>query len=458
MYPELSEAERFPMLTPNGRRLLNSMRQHPCAPLWNWPNGEQLDQRGLEKVSAFAKSLQQSIAWHHERPPDWLADHIAFCQATVPFYRRRAKIGESFQEIPTCNRSDLAPKVWDFVPDTVSLDQVIVFSSSGTTGHPTRTPHHPASAASGVPLLEHALRKHLGIELLQGAEHVAITNVAAYPGAFTTAIVIAYLQEAGCIRVNLDSSAWRHSSDCERFINHWKAPIWLGDPIAFGAMQRLRIDHQPQAILSSIMHLTEGFHRKLESDFGCPVLDLYAMTEAGIIAVRTEHGHQVLPNDLHVEILAPDGSNCPLGVRGEITLTGGRNPFLPLLRYRTSDFASLQIIDGERILVGLEGRAPIEYPTRSGKIVHSMQVTRIMRQFPVFHYQLRPPAGVETHSPIATRTPNSSSYTQPTPRCDGVSQYGYLMEYRGDIDAEQLRQALSDLFGESVDVQSMHTS
>jgi len=453
MYPELSESERFPLLTPQGRTLLYAMRQHPHAPIWNWPNGEQLDQRGLERVSQFAESLKKPVVWSHEHLPVWLADHVAFCQSTVPFYRRRAKPGDAFQEIPTCNRSDLAPKVWDFVPDVAPLEHVIVFSSSGTTGHPTRTPHHPASAASGIPLLEHALRTRLGLELLRGPDHVAITNVAAYPSAFTTAIVIAYLQEAGCVRVNLDPSAWRNPADRESFLNQWKAPIWLGDPIAFGAMQQLSLDHRPKAILSSIMHMTEGFQRKLESDFGCPVLDLYAMTEAGIIAVRTEHGHQILPHDLHVEVLAPDGAPCPLGVRGEITLTGGRNPFLPLLRYRTSDFAALQIIDGQRILVGLEGRAPIEYPTKDGKIIHSMQVTRIMRQFPVFHYQLQPPTPSETQFPPNSQVTRNQGNGRSTQRHDG-----YVMEYRGDIDPAQLQQALSDLFGESVAVKTMHTS
>jgi len=40
MYPELSEEERFPLLTQRGRELLYRMRQHPNAPIWNWPNGE----------------------------------------------------------------------------------------------------------------------------------------------------------------------------------------------------------------------------------------------------------------------------------------------------------------------------------------------------------------------------------------------------------------------------------
>jgi len=71
------------------------------------------------------------------------------------------------------------------------------------------------------------------------------------------------------------------------------------------------------------------------------VLEVYALTEAGIIAVKSDRGHAILPHDLYVEVLDDDGVPCPEGVRGEVTLTGGRNPFLPLLRFRTGDFASL---------------------------------------------------------------------------------------------------------------------
>ena len=34
-YPELSEAERFPLLTPEGRTLLNTLREDPHAPRWH---------------------------------------------------------------------------------------------------------------------------------------------------------------------------------------------------------------------------------------------------------------------------------------------------------------------------------------------------------------------------------------------------------------------------------------
>lgn len=50
MHPEISEQERFPLLTPAGRKWLHAMRQHPQAPIWNWPNGEQLNEIGRAHV------------------------------------------------------------------------------------------------------------------------------------------------------------------------------------------------------------------------------------------------------------------------------------------------------------------------------------------------------------------------------------------------------------------------
>jgi phenylacetate-CoA ligase len=420
-YPELSETERFPILTARGRSLLNRMRQHPNAPHWNWPNGEQLDEAGLARVHAFASELQRPREYSQQELPAWLGPFVDRCLETVPFYRKRYKAGTAFASVQTTRRSDLAPKVWEFVPDDEPLDQLVVFSSSGTTGYPTRTAHHPYTAACGIPLIEHAMRSMHGIEFIREPDRVALTNVAAYRGAYTTAIVVAYLQEAGCIRVNLDASAWRDPEDCSRFINAWQAPIWLGDPIAYGSLERTATDHAPQAIVSSIMHLSDAYADRLSSRYGCPVLDLYAMTEAGIIAVKTKHGHRIVPHDLWVEILDEHDQACPMGVRGEIVLTGGRNPFLPLLRYRTGDFASMAEIDGQQVLVGFEGRAPIEYRTKRGIVIHSMEINRVMRTYPVLRYE--------------TRQSND---------------HRFELLYQGDVDTRSLQSELDALFGEQV--------
>lgn len=414
MYPELSESERFPLLTPRGRELLHAMRQDPHAPRWNWPNGEQLDAAGLARVERFARGLNAP----HPPATDWLQRFTDFSLAEVPFHRRRVAAGTPFAAIPTCSRADLAARVWDFVPDSEPLDDLVVFSSSGTTGHPAQIPFHPSTAAAGIPLLERALAG-TGVTFPRGPEGVALSHVAAYRGAYTTAIVIAYLQEAGCVRVNLHPEVWNRPDDCRAYLDRFAAPVMLGDPQAFESLAGVGIEHPPRAMVSSITHLSDALAADLSRRYGCPVLDVYALTEAGIVAVRTPQGHAILPHDLHVEVLDEHDQPLADGRRGEVVLTGGRNPYLPLLRYRTGDFASLARHAGRPVLVDLEGRRPVAFPVGGDRVVHSMEVTRLLRRFPLTHYQLHQDA-------------------------DG----GFRFSYRGFSTEDDLRSALRELLND----------
>jgi phenylacetate-CoA ligase len=409
MYPELSEAERFPILTPKGRTLLHAMRQHPRAPRWNWPNGEQLDHAGLEKVERYAERLNADAP-----SMNWIQDFAERCIAEVPFHRARTKPGTPFAEIPTHSRAELTARVWDFVPDCEPLDDVIVFSSSGTTGHPAQIPFDPSTAACGIPLLERAFAS-MGVTFPRGPESIALSNIAAYRGAYTTAIVVGYLKEAGCVRVNLHPEVWNAPGDAKAYLDAFAAPVMLGDPQAFEALNDVGIGKPPRAMVSCITHLSDALANDLTRRYGCPVLDVYAMTEAGIIAVKGEHGHEVIPHDLHVEILDEHDQTLSDGERGEIVLTGGRNPYLPLLRYRTGDFASRKRVNGKTILVELEGRQPVIFPVKD-RIVHSMEVTRLLRKFPVRQYQLHQDAGG-----------------------------GFRFRYRGSASAHDLEAALREL-------------
>lgn len=417
MYPELTETERFPLLSADGRRFLHAMRQHSAAPAWNWPNGEQLDEQGLSRIQNFVTALHSTPVFGPDKLPDWLPSLVDFCLDDVPFFRSKVAPGTPFYQIPSCSRDDLAAGVWQFVPDSQSLDQLIVFSSSGTTGHPARFPTHPYTAACGIPLLEHALAPS-GISFPRGVGQMALTNIAAYPGAYTTAIVMAYLQEAGCIRVNLHEADWRQQTDRRTFLDHWSAPIMLGDPIAFTALRHVGIEKPPHVMVSSILSMSDALANELTKTYNCQVLDLYAMTEAGIIAVRTPAGHKILPSDLYVEILDTEDKPCPPGVRGEVTLTGGRNPFTPLLRYRTGDYASLTWVGQQPYLVDLEGREPIVFRGEHDREVHSMEVSRALRQFPLVQFQLHQQA-----------------------------DRGFRFSYRGVVNEEEIRTSLFDLLG-----------
>jgi phenylacetate-CoA ligase len=131
------------------------------------------------------------------------------------------------------------------------------------------------------------------------------------------------------------------------------------------------------------MALAAGLRHALETRFGCPVLDLYSMNEAGPVAVYDPRcgGHVLLQPGLYVELLDAHGRPVPAGARGEITLTGGFNHCLPLLRYRTGDHASLQHVGHEPVLVQLEGRPPVSFRTTRHAFINNIDVTHALARF-----------------------------------------------------------------------------
>ncbi|MFC4858967.1 AMP-binding protein [Actinophytocola glycyrrhizae] len=158
------------------------------------------------------------------------------------------------------------------------------------------------------------------------------------------------------------------------------------------------------AVLSGAMALGSGLRSELSERFGCPVVDLYGITEAGLVAWRPDNGpHRLLPRRLHVEILSPTGDPCPPGERGEITVTCGENPLLPLLRYRTGDHATLSEVDGRPVLVDLEGRDPVRYRSATGRWVNSIELTHVLSSLDLVAWQLTQDAAgrvtIDVHGP-----------------------------------------------------------
>ncbi|MEG2032181.1 MAG: capsule biosynthesis protein CapK, partial [Janthinobacterium sp.] len=129
------------------------------------------------------------------------------------------------------------------------------------------------------------------------------------------------------------------------------------------------------------MMLLPGMRARLEQRFGCPVLDIYSLNEVGPVAVYDERagGHVLLQHRLYVEILDADGRPVPDGARGEITVTGGFNFCLPLVRYRTGDYASLAHGPDGPVLVGLAGRSPLRYRTVKGAWINNIDITHALK-------------------------------------------------------------------------------
>ncbi|MQA39426.1 AMP-binding protein [Rugamonas sp. FT29W] len=383
------EEERFPTLTPAGRGMLEFLCEHPAAPFYRNQSGNKLLAHEVEQVRRFEYDVAQAtVGWPSDGKPDWLDAFIRSAFDTVPYYRQLGSPPKIFEDLPTQSRAALAADITPFVPDTVEIARLINFRTTGTTGHPLLIASHPVVAARYLAFHKRAL-KRFGVELRHGSGQVGVVLLGHQQRCFTYVSVTPTMGESGLAKINLYPDEWRHPDDRARYLDALSPEVVAGDPISFAELLELPVTMKPRALLSVSMLLLPALRARLEQRFGCPVLDIYSLNEVGPVAVFDAQagGHVLLQPELYVEILDPDGKPLAPGQRGEITLTGGFNFCLPLLRYRTGDYASLSFYADAPVLVGLSGRSPVRY-LASGNWINNIDVTHALKHLPIPHFSV----------------------------------------------------------------------
>ncbi len=390
----LSDEQRFPLLDEHGAQNLKWLREHPHAPIWNYACGDMLSDDSLRRVRQFSSELQQQSGWQRGQIPHWLQKFTDFCLQEVPFYRNRQSStrNDDFFSLPTTSRRDIAREAWSFVPDGQSLDELILYPTSGTTGAPLPILSHPRTTSMYLPLLEKALSLH-GVALEKSSSRVAIALVCAQKKTLTYLSISSVLENAGFVKINLNRDDWRDENDAAKFLESCAPQIITGDPVSFAELMKLqsstRCSLQPRALISSATTLLPALKNQLEVYFHCPVLDIYSTNEAGMTAVATGEGWEILPHDLYLETLRADGTPCDELEVGEIVISGGRNPFLPLLRYRTGDFGRLQFRENQMpLLLDFAGRAPVCFRDANNAVLTSVDVANALRPFTLSHFTI----------------------------------------------------------------------
>jgi phenylacetate-CoA ligase len=388
-FPEPTDSERYPLLGDSGRRMLDFLREHPNAPVYRNASGNRLDADDLAFVRREeADVLAAGVGWPRGGYPDWLDLFVSDCLREVPHFSAYPRTGK-FEDLPTTARADLGHDIAAFVPDPIPLERMINFQTSGTTGHPLLIASHPRVAAGYLAYHKRALRR-FGVTLTAGKAEVGVVLIGYQLICFTYISVTPAMDEAGLAKINLHPVDWNSPDDRRKYLEALAPEVIAGDPLSFTELLDIAPGLRPKAILSTSMTLLPGLRDKLSSTFACPVLDLYSLNEAGPVAVFDPAlgGHVLLQPRLYVEILDPQGQPVAEGCRGEITLTGGFNFCLPLLRYRTGDFASLDLAGGEPVLRGLEGRAFVRFRKPDGIWLNNVDVTHALRPFPLARFSL----------------------------------------------------------------------
>jgi phenylacetate-CoA ligase len=382
----LTDDERWPLLTGDGRAMLERLRQHPHAPLYNHACGDRLTQASVDRLRSYRDTLRAGHhGWTSTQEPPWVGDLIERAYSTVPRYRRHP-VPSRLADVPTIGRHDLLSRADQHVPDDADLSDLIIYNTSGSRGPAAKVPMSPEFSALDLPVLEHVLAG-FGVGLSGGADRVSLVNVYSQPVAYQFASVMSYLDGAGLVKINLHPSGWSDPADRVSFLDDCRPEIYTGNPISLAALAELPLVGMPKAVISGAMALSDTLRRRLEERFQCPVVDMYGITESGLIAWRDHGVHRIVPRRLYVEILDPAGRRCEPGVVGEITVTCGENPMLPLLRYRTGDHAALEWRYGP-VLTGLDGRAPVQFRAAGGGLVNSIEVTHMLSPLGLVAWQL----------------------------------------------------------------------
>jgi phenylacetate-CoA ligase len=380
----LTNKERFPLI--GDLSYLNKLKQDEFAPKFNFESGDRLGDDHLKQVHEYSRKVRAGGFWNNKTQRASLDDFMKWCIETVPFYRGRNNV---FEAQPTIRRKDLYDVPWHFVSDDCYLDDLLVGSTSGTSGPSMNVIVSPVSQACWIPQLESILERH-EIRLTKGKDITSIALIGNQSRMLTYASLSTYLEGAGVLKVNLNASDWKDARDRVRYLEKYNPEILTGDPFAFTALMELKPKLSPRAIVSSAMKLTQGVRTKLEAYFKCPVLDIYSLTECRMVAVADAEGrYRAIRPELYLEVFDRE-KDIPLkpGERGELVITGGNNPFLPLIRYRTGDFCSLAIENGVPYLVDLEGRSPVSYYRRDGSFVNYIEISRAMKEHPLAGFRV----------------------------------------------------------------------
>lgn len=394
----LTDAQRWPTLTDAGRDRLVALRDHPLAPTWLHTTGDRLT---ADMIAAATTPLPTA---------EWLVEHLAVARR-LPFYRSAADPPTELADFPPIGRDELIDDISAFVPFDADLSDAIQTSSSGTTGRVVVVPENPVVVSRGFHTLHTLLTDH-GVDWHPESDRMALAYVVRQRIAFTYASVISGFEQATMARINMHPAQWPpaagHSlSGIARrnaFLLDQNPVVVSGTPTALAELLDADLvgGLHPRAFVSGGLALTAALRARLEDTYAVPVLDVYSLHETGLVATRFDDGPFVIPDRrILVEILDPVGRPVAAGSRGEIVVTAGENPLLPLVRYRTGDSGRLVEVDGRPAIADLEGRHEVLFTAADGAAVPSVDLTQLLQPTGALAWTVDQRADGTVHARIA---------------------------------------------------------
>ncbi|MFD0078717.1 phenylacetate--CoA ligase family protein [Streptomyces sp. NPDC127166] len=329
-----------------------------------------------------------------------LAAVLRHAIGAVPVYRRMGITADDgtdpwrlLSAFPFVSKLELAEGMVDHCDDDIDPAACRVLETSGTSGVPLRMVRH-----------DDALVYEWATALVRNQRQgKAFDRTVLRPCLARMDRWFEYTSPgAGFARIAQFGLAGRGASDHAAFAERargFRPDVLAGTPRSLvDFMELLRSHGGPLPWVQSIVTcgelLVPSVRVALTEFFGLPVIDMYAMKEAGTIAVQCEAGSYHIESErLWLEVVDDDGVPLPEGRTGEIVITDLTNRAMPLIRYKTGDFGSLASAAcgcglPHKVMDLVEGRNPGELRRPDGTVLPVLWVVRAARRHPVRRYQV----------------------------------------------------------------------
>lgn len=171
--------------------------------------------------------------------------------------------------------------------------------------------------------------------------------------------------------------------------------------------------------------LMPNMRSSIERFFRCKCFDNYGQSEGASLAMECSEGRMhIVPAVGIMEILRDDGSPCAPGEVGEIVATGLLNDAMPLIRYRTGDYAAwseqqnCECGNVQPVIYNLEGRTDDYLVTVDGRKIGRLS-TAIKRSPSIHSAQIVQDA--TDHAYLLVRPGKAYQTTDAVAVCDDIT-------------------------------------
>ncbi len=345
------------------------------APVWTGFCGDRRTREDEAFIDAFANTLRYPWNRFSSDVPEGILNWVQERKDDTLWFRKNLQFQDLDQwtSLPTMTRHDLALRLEEIIPENADLKGLVINPTSGTSGQVLLCPNHPRAVGCYDAVLEYALELY-GIHWDLSPGKTVAVQVCYQTETLTYCTTHGRHKGAGFAKVNLHPAYW---SRAQAWFDKVRPQILTGDPWSFQQMVKLGIKTKPKALLSTSLQVTGELRGLWEQFFQCPVIDLYSLNETGPLGISLPGEPSVFRQISEDVFLETDP------ITGELLVTGGRNPYLPLFRYRTGDKASfVQGNDSHPRFQLIQSRQLVVWEKADGSHTQPLEVSRILRDYP----------------------------------------------------------------------------